>query len=339
MDLIYIRFDLENNINSSGVLHHYTADFDITDSLTNITNDFEIKMNLPPVDKLLYNENKVSTWVFIDGTEFGGIITGYTIDIEANQIVYTGRTWRGILSEYIIGVPVGQDHYSVSGLITDIIETLPMPAMYQTVAAGYSVGSYDFERYIPTYDGIIDLLLAADSSLRLFVNFEQTANTPDGNVTLVVAPQRDLRGLVDFSQDYNNKINLKITRDGNTPHKLICLGAGEGALQEVVELYADEDWNVSTTPIADACPVEVYTNTSSADLEADGRTKFAELIANHQQINVVVGKLDLQIGDIIGAKDYVTGQTVSAEIVNIILNIEDFGNYQTYSMNYQTKEI
>jgi len=339
MDLIYIRFDLENNTNSSGVLHNYTADFDITDSLTNITNDFEIKMNLPSVDKLLYNENKVSTWVFVDNTEFGGIITGYTIDIESNQIIYTGRTWRGILSEFIIGVPVGQDYYTVSGLLSDIVDTLPMPSMYETAAAAYSIGSYDFERYIPTYDGIIELLAAADSSLRLFVNFEQTANTPDGTVTLTIDEQRDLRGMIDFSQDYNDNINLKITRDGSTPHKLICLGAGEGALQEVVELYADEDWNVSTTPIVDAYPVEVYTNTSSADLEADGRIKFAELIANHQQINVVVGNLDLQIGDLIGAKDYVTGQTVSAEIVDIILNIEDYGNYQTYSMNYQTKEI
>jgi len=339
MDLIYIRFDKIKNTNASGILHNYTVDFDITINTQNITNDFELKTNLPLPEDILFSENEISTWIFIDDTEFGGIITGYTIDIENNVITYTGRTWRGMLSNYIIEPPIGQDYLTVSGLLSDIIENLPISPMMEVEAAAYSIGSYDFERFIPTFDGIVSLLAAANSDLRLFVNFEQTPNTPDGVVTLTIDERRDLRNQIDFSQDYNSNINLKITRNGQTPKKLICLGQGEGALQEVVELYADDDWNISTTPIANAYPVATYSATSSQDLESDGIAYFEELIANHEQIDVVVENMDLILGDIIGAKDYITEQIASAEITGIILNIEDYGNYQTYSFNYQTREI
>lgn len=331
MDLIYER-TRENGVVDSGYLCRFSADFDITTNTENPTNDFEITMKLPKSQNDLYwTENGISTIVYVEGTEFGGEIKGADINIRDNTITYTGRTWRGTLDQYIIEPPSGQDYLIVSGNLADSLRLLPMNPIIDVQDTEYSGNSYQFDRYIPTFKGIDGLLSAAQENLRTILVYN------DGSVKLSIVEARDLTNLIEISQDYNDKVSLSIKRDHNTPKHLICLGRGELHDRQVVHLYADENWNVSTTPIAGAYPVETYDYSSSDALEADGRKQYAKLIADHEQIDVSIDNLDIQLSDIIAAKDFLTGETVTAEITSIVWKCINNGRYQTEDFEYRTK--
>lgn len=336
MDIVFVR--TENGTSTSGFLSNYEATFDITNDLDYITNKFELKTILPTdSDGLLWAENQISSIIYVDGTEYGGEILGSVINIADNTITYTGRTWRGQLDQFIIEPPSGYDYLTVSGNLADSLALLPMPTNFTIEATAYTGNSYSFERYVPTFRGASKLLTACQSDLRLGVQFD--SNAYSGTVTLSVEQTRDLTSLVEVSQDYNDKIQLVITRNSDTPRELICLGSGELKDRQVVKLYADSDWNVSTTPISGAYPVEVYDYSSSSDLEADGRAHFLELIHNHEQIEVNINDLDIQLADIISAKDVLSGETVTAEITSIIWRVSNFGDYQTEDFEYKTKVL
>jgi hypothetical protein len=201
----------------------------------------------------------------------------------------------------------------------------------------YTGGAYQFNRYIPTFEGATNLLTAAQSNLRMAFNFESDGY--GGKAILNIIEARDRRNEIEVSQDYNDKIQLKIVRDGNTPRHIICLGQGELHEREVIHLYADEDWNVTQTPIAGAFPVEAYDASATEDLLGDGTKYFKELIHNHEQIEVNINDLDIQLSDIIGGKDVLTNETVSAEITTIVWRVENYGEYQSEVYEYKTRVL
>ena len=337
MDLIYVRTD-GDGITTSGFLTNYEATFDVSTDLDYVTNKFEITTALPTSKEgLLWAENEISTIIYVEGTEYGGEISGSEISIADNTIKYTGRTWRGCLDQWIIEPPAGQDYLVVSGNLAESLRLLPMGEFISVSDTPYVGGTYQFNRYIKTFEGATNLLTAAQSNLRMAFRF--VSDGESGTAWLDVVEARDMRNTVEVSQDYNDKIQLTITRDGNTPRELICLGSGELKDRQVLKLYADSDWNVSTTPIVGAYPVEVYDFSSSEDLAADGRKHFLELIHNHEQIEVTISDLDIRLSDIIGAKDILTGETVSAEITSIIWRCTNYGDYQVENYEYKTRVL
>lgn len=337
MDLIYVRTD-GDGVTTSGFLTNYEATFDVSTDLDYVTNKFEITTALPTSKEgLLWAENEINTIIYVEGTEYGGEISGSEISIADNTIKYTGRTWRGCLDQWIIEPPAGQDYLVVSGNLADSLRLLPMGEFISVSDTPYVGGTYQFNRYIKTFEGATNLLTAAQSNLRMAFRF--VSDGESGTAWLDVVEARDMRNTVEVSQDYNDKIQLTITRDGNTPRELICLGSGELKDREVLKLYADSDWNVSTTPITGAYPVEVYDFSSSEDLAADGRKHFLELIHNHEQIEVTISDLDIRLSDIIGAKDILTGETVSAEITSIIWRCTNYGDYQVENYEYKTRVL
>lgn len=336
MDLIYIR----NNDGhyDSGYLKNFEADFDISSDPENMTNDFAIKMPLPEtMEGLYFAEGLISSMVFVEGTEYGGEISGSEIDLEENIITYTGRTWRGTLDQWIIEPPIGQDYRVVSGNLAEILRALPMHPLMTIADTTYSSSAFQFDRYITVFNGATKLLTNTDPSLRLAFSFEQTAGQYTGTITATITPTRNLASLVEISQDYDDKVRLKITRDGNTPKHLICLGQGELKDREVIHLYADDEWNVSTTPITGAYPVETYDYSGSESLLTDSMKHYAELISNHEQIDVSISDLKVRLGDIVSARDHLTGENAQAEITKIVYHCTDYGEYQTESYEYMTK--
>ena len=337
MELIYVRTDAEGN-QTSGFLSHFSASFEASTDLDYVTNNFEITMELPETkDGLLWAENEISCFVYVEGTEYGGEILGSEISIAENTIKYMGRTWRGCLDQWIIEPPAGEDYLIVSGNLAESLRLLPMGPYIEVADTAYSGGSYQFNRYITTFEGATNLLTDAQSNLRMAFAFE-----PDGyggKAVLKIIEARDRRNEIEVSQDYNDSIQLKIVRDNNTPRHMICLGSGDLRDREVVHLYADEDWNVSQTPIPGAYPVETYDINSSEDLLADGTKHFLELIHNHEQIEVNINNLDIQLSDIIAGKDVLTNETVSAEITTIIWRVDNFGEYQTELFEYKTRVL
>ena len=338
MELMYRKEWLDDGTIEEGFLRRFEADFDITTDVDNPSNDFVITMALPDdAEDLLYLENEISTFVYCDGTEFGGIISGYDIDIEQNTITYTGRTWRGLLSLYIIEPPSGQDYRIVaSGTnLATALRALPMHPMISIQNTSYTAGrQFQYNRYIPVHEGATNLVKDSNNNvLRLKFAFDESTL----KAKLSIAPTTDRTDLIEISQDYDDHVKLSITRDGSTPKHVICMGAGELHEREIVHLYADDDWNVSTTAISGAYPVDTYDYSGSESLQTDGIKHFKELIAQHEQIEVQIDGLDVGLSDVIAAKDNLTGEYVTAEITKIIWKCTDNGQYQTENFEYQTK--
>lgn len=334
MDLIFTR--IEDGEVSGGILSHYTATFDITTDLEYVTNKFELNMSIPiSREGLLYREGEIKTIIFIEGTEFGGEVTGYQLDEEDGTITYTGRTWRGEMSKDVIEPPAGEDYLVTSGNLADSLRALPMSGYYQIENTEYTGGEYQYNRYIKTFEGATNLLKAARSDLRMTIEFESILES--GKAHLTIEPARDLRDLIEMSQDYDDNICLKIKKDGDTPRHLICLGQGELHEREVIHLYADDDWNITQTPIPGARPVDVYDYSASNDLLGDGTKHFEEIIGNHTQIDASVSDFGIRLSDIISGKDQITGESVDAEITSIILRIDDKGESHIETYEYKTK--
>ena len=194
MDLIYVKTD-QNGVQTSGYLSNFEASFDVTTDLDFVTNKFELTMILPETkDGLLWAENEISSIVYVDGTEFGGEISGSVLNIAENTITYTGRTWRGTLDQWIIEPPAGQDYRTVSGNLATSIRTLPLGPYIAVENTTYSGNTYQFERYCTTFSGISNLLTAAQSDLRMVIEWKSSGY--GGTANLSIAPARDLRSIV-----------------------------------------------------------------------------------------------------------------------------------------------
>lgn len=335
MDLIYVRKD-ENDAVTSGFLKNYRGDFDVSTDTEQVSNDFAIERALPKDRaELLYEEGSISTFLYVEGEEYGGVIDSSVIDVSAGTITYKGRTWRGILSGYIIEPPAGQDYLIVSGNLAESLRLLPMGDWIEVEDTEYTGGTFQFDRYVPTFDGATKLLKAANAALRMSFSFVSEGS--GGKAKLKLEEARDLTQLLEVSQDYSDKVKLKITRDGSTPRCMICLGQGELRDRQVIKLYADEDWQITQTPIAGAYPVDTYDFSSSENLLQDGMKHYAEVIRNHTQFEVLINGLDVRLSDIVAAKDQLTGETVTAEITKIIWKPENDGKHTTESFEYNTK--
>lgn len=334
MELMYIRTHGEDV--EEGYLRRYEADFDITSDVENPTNDFEVMMAMPTsVDELLYKENEISTILYVDGTEFGGIISGYDIDVGAGTITYTGYTWRGLLSLYIIEPPTGQDYRIVtSGTnLATAISALPIhPIISIQDTALTASRQFQYNRYITVHEGVSNMLRNSNANYRLKFAYDEKS----GKVLLSVGSATDRTNLIEISQDYDDKVKLSITHDGSTPRHLICLGEGELKDRRIQHLYADENWNIGTTAISGAYPVDTYDYSGSNDLLTDGKKHFRELIDQHTKIEVKVDGIDLNLSDIIAARELLTGEYVTAEITKIVWKCTDMGTYQTESFDYST---
>lgn len=93
MDLIYTNPNKED----VGVLHDY--EFDLAFGADE--NDFECQVQLSA------HCCEPGAFLYIEGTEYGGVIDSIEVDTEAQLVTYSGRTWHGILANSVIEPPVG----------------------------------------------------------------------------------------------------------------------------------------------------------------------------------------------------------------------------------------
>ena len=89
-------------------------------------------------------------FVYIDGTEYGGVIDQYTQSTVSDVVSYTGRTWHGMLAGKVIVPPSGYNYYTLSGDANACIRTLlsyvglSSVLTGRTASAGFSV-NYQFD--------------------------------------------------------------------------------------------------------------------------------------------------------------------------------------------------
>lgn len=104
MDLIYMNENRED----IGVLQDYSLDL----AFGADENNFECQIQ---ASSHCCHENYM---IYMEGTEYGGIVDGVGVDTESNTVTYSGRTWHGILSSKVI-LPRQANEENSSGSSTD----------------------------------------------------------------------------------------------------------------------------------------------------------------------------------------------------------------------------
>lgn len=323
MDLIYTNRNRED----IGVLQDFSLDL----AFGSGENDFELTVS---------RENHVAVagcFVYIQGTEYGGIIDAVKSDTGAEEVVYSGRTWHGILNSKILEPDAGQAYLTVSGdanaVLATLISRMGLGTLFTAASgtSGIAVNNYQFDRYISGYNGILKMLKTVGAKLHM---------EHDGtNVVVSAVP------VTDYTQDgvSNDQTALTVTQTKNKVNHLICLGTGELADRMVIHLYADGAGNISRTQtftgLDEYTAVYDYSSVESEeDLVSGGMERFEELL-QQDQLDVDFPESDdiYDVGDIVGAADNVTGISIAVPVTKKIIKIE--GDLVSVSIETTTESV
>lgn len=306
MDIRLIYTDVDRV--EQGYLRNFSADVDVAKD-----KDFEITVA---------RDNNIlrgGSWWYISNTEYGGIVDNVGVVTADREIRYTGRNLRGILCDKIIEPPQDKDYNIVSGdaiaVINSLIEDAGLSNIYRMTGESWNVQSFQFNRYVSLYDGICALLSTQNRVLRLVIK--------DGYVTMSSAVPYD------YTEDKDcmrSDINYNITQVKNGYNHLICLGQGELKDRQVLHLYVDKMGNITDTQtykgLEERTAIYDYSSASSiGELRTGGIARLQEL--NADSLDMTLPDMSMQIGDITGGTEKITGATVKKQITNIIAKIDD----------------
>lgn len=237
MDLIYADV-IDGQIIDRGVLNTYTFDCSFGEK----ENDFELRA--PMGAQRLYEDQIV----YIDGTEYGGVIDAIEVDTETQMMVYTGRTWHGILENKVLYPQPGYNYFYVNGDANEVLEELlermniipgdlnelyvqPSKAFISVAdhLAGYAVDakvSSESGNYAHGFTFIRDLLYAFNLKPQII------------NGVIEAIPLMDYSNDDDFLEGTDQ---FKAKRNYNSLNRLHCMGSGNLADRHTIDLYLDEN--------------------------------------------------------------------------------------------------
>lgn len=308
MDLIYTNSQKQD----IGVLLNY--EFDLAYGTDE--NDFELKVGI--------NDHccEAGCFLYIEGTEYGGIIDAVASDTANEEVTYTGRTWHGILNSKVLCPDSGQDYLTVSGEANTVLGTLisrmGLSALFDVSSetSTLTLSSYKMERYVTGYDGIRNMLQSVNGKLLMSYN--------GGKVILSAVP------IVDYTDNgFDSDIlsfTLKMT--ARKVNHLICLGKGNLKNRLVVHLYADASGNISQTQsqtgLDEYTAVYEYSSVEDEDELIEAGAKRLSELRKQDELSISLDETDdvFDIGDIVGATDNVTGISIAVPIAKKIVNIQ-----------------
>ena len=261
--------------------------------------------------------------IYIPGTEYGGLYKRLESDTKNNSVAVGGLTWRGMLQKKIICPPAGQDYATDSGELNAILGarvSAAFPGLF--VGSSESTGitvSYQYYRYVTLYDGLKALLKSVGYKMQ--IEYDQVLR----KVVVSAVPIVDYSSEIEYSSDMSADYSMIIDRTGI--NHLICLGQGELKNRIVEHLYVDGNGVISQTQTFfgenEIAETYDYAGATREDLIKSGADQLkGELNLNEFAIELE-SEREVQIGDIVGSRDYITGYTVTAPITTKIVKFED----------------
>lgn len=314
MELILANAD-GNDIKA---LEYSMCDFDLGGE-----NDFEIEI---PVEQW-QPEINFGCLVYEPLSECGGVISAIETSTAENVIRLKGYTWRGYLSKRIIVPLANSDYKKVSGELNECIGQI-INSMFDGLIVssnentGVELNAFQFDRYVTVLDGLTKMLKSVNYKLKF--SYIQGEAGAAGYAEVSACPIEDYSERIELSQD--SRLNFTIDSNKGSVNHLICLGAGELKEREVLNLYLDSQGNIGTvqsfTGINEIA--QTYENANTEDLRADGEKKFQELLQGTSlSMDVESLGIDVEIGDMIGGRDYITGVSVKKALKSKIITYED----------------
>lgn len=238
MDLIYT----DANRNDLGVILEYGLDL----AFGKDENDFELDMS---IEAACLKEN---CYIYIEDTEYGGMIDSINPNTSNRTVKYNGRTWHGILDSKIIVPDKGQDHLIVDGdankIIAQLLTRCGLGSLFvaNDEESTIQVHNYKFSRYIGLYQGLRKMLSEFGGKLNLVYS--------NGRVKLSAIP------FVDYTKNEEwdtSDMAIEINKHFNPINHLYCLGSGALKDRNVLELFTDASGTVQPyttvdTPVKDS---------------------------------------------------------------------------------------
>lgn len=295
------------------------TDLDIGD-----TNDFEIRMSL---DEWKREMCDYGYRMYVPDTEYGGILESMRVVTKSNEIVWSGHTWRGLLTQKVVEPPSGSDHLILNGELNDVIRTLIADRfgslfVVPKVNTKVTLNNWQVDRYVSLYNVIMKFLDAKGH--RLQISYRKEEGHPYGYVEIQAVPVVDYSDYLQYDQDCNINFDIKDYRMGI--NHLVCVGKGQNEERIVLHLYVQQDGSVGRqqyyTGLAERAAVYDFSSAELEQLEEDGAKRLKEL-QNYKSVDLTIDDIDLEMGDIIGGREQITGTSVVKPIIGKILKIKD----------------
>ena len=261
--------------------------------------------------------------VYVDGTEYGGVVDKVSSDSAEGVLTYSGRSWHGMLAKKVICPPAGQDHRTASGEANAaLLAVIGLLGLSEVMTAssedsGVQIASYQFARYVDGYTGLRGMLASAGA--RLAIAYDSRI----GRAVLSAVPAVDWSAGID-----SDMAGVEVTRVHRCANHLISLGTGEGAQRVVRHDYIGADGSVTTVPyytgVDEICEVYDYPNASAEDLAEDGPERLLELQeADSLDATLEDAPVEYAVGDVVPGTDIETGASVAVEVDTKIAVVTD----------------
>ena len=278
-----------------------------------------------------------SSLIYILGTEYGGIIGEVLTDTTLDYVELKGLSWRGRLAKKIIEPPAGSDYKVVSGELHAVMKELIEPEfdglfVVSAEDTGVTVSNYQFDRYCTLLDGLNKMLKS--KGYRLKLSFRREQNEP-GYLYVEAVPITDFSDRIELSRDCKLNYTMDDKRDG--VNHLIVTGKGELQDRNILHLYVQENGGIGTeqyyTGIREITEVYENTSTETEELMSAAEDRLRSL-AGKKTFKMDVAKLgmDVDIGDIVGGRDYLTGMYMAKQVENIVYEIINDVESKTYKL-------
>lgn len=271
--------------------------------------------------------------VFVDGSEYGGVVdeASYEAGREATgTVTCKGRTWHGVLAGKRLLPDSGSGYLSVSGKAGDVLASLigrmGLDGLF-SAAADDSQVSHTFERFCDGYSGLKALAKANGRKVAM--------RRKGGKVEISLPPAVDYASKVD-----SDLLDFTLTSVHRCVNHLVCAGTGELEDRAVVHFYADAAGNVSHTQslfgVDEIAALYDYSNADEEKLEEEGRKKLQEYQTQGSVEVEAHDDIDVDVGDVISARDNAHGRTVTATVAKKIVKVSRGVATYSYEVGSET---
>lgn len=271
--------------------------------------------------------------VFVDGTEYGGVVdeASYEAGRDASgTVTCKGRTWHGILAGKRLLPDSGSGYLSVSGkageVLASLVARMGLSDLFSAASDGTAV-SFAFDRFCDGYSGLRALAKANGRKLAM--------RRTSGKVELSLPPVVDYANKVD-----SDLLDFTLTSVHRCVNHLVCAGTGELEERAVVHFYADAAGNVSHTQtlfgVDEIAALYDYSNADEEELEEEGRKKLQEYQTQGSVEVDAHDDIDVDVGDVISARDNAHGRTVTAEVAKKIVKVSRGVATYSYEVGSET---
>ena len=241
-----------------------------------------------------------------------------------------GRTWHGILAGKRLLPDSGSGYLSVSGkageVLASLIERMGLSGLFSAAADDTAV-KFTFDRFMDGYSGLKAMAKANGRKVAM--------RRKGGKVEISLPPIVDYANKVD-----SDLLDFTLTSVHRCVNHLVCAGTGELENRAVIHFYADAAGNVSHTQslfgVDEITALYDYSAADEAQLEEEGKKKLKEYQTQGSVEVEAHDDIDVDVGDVISARDNAHGLTVTATVAKKIVKVSRGVATYSYEVGSET---